>query len=153
MTSTTGSNPGPHEKLAAFLGDRHAQGTSYGGDEQSSDNLHAGATPWTSVHSARWHSGEYFIVQDERANGPFDTLSVLGWDADAGRYFARTVENHGFARDYSMTVDGDSWALAGEHERATFTFSDDGRTQAISWEWKPAGHWLPLCDRTAHRVA
>jgi hypothetical protein len=44
----------------------------------------------------RWHSGAFFVVQDERANGPFDTPSILGWDQEAKRYFARTVENHGF---------------------------------------------------------
>ena len=80
-----------HEELAVFLGDWHAEGTSYGGDEQSLDNPRVGASPWNSVHSARWHSGNYFIVQDERANGPFDTLSLMGWDAEAGRYFARTT--------------------------------------------------------------
>ncbi len=100
------ANPQPHEKLAVFLGDWHAEGTSYGGDEQSSANPHAGATPWRSIHSARWHSGDYFIVQDERANGPFDTLSLMGWDSEAGRYFARSIENHGFARDYSMAAPG-----------------------------------------------
>ncbi len=144
--------PKPHEMLAAFLGDWHAEGTSYGGDEQSPDNPHADPTPWSSIHSARWHSGKYFIVQDERANGPFDTLSLMGWDAEAGRYFARTIENHGFARDYTMIADGLSWTLWGEHERAAHRFSEDGRTQEISWEWKPGEEWLPLCDRTAHRI-
>jgi len=147
------ADPGPHEELAVFLGDWHAEGTTYGGPEQSPDAPHTGATPWSSVHSARWHAGNYFIVQDERANGPFDTLSLMGWDADAGRYFARTIENHGFARDYTMTIDGHTWTLSGEHERSTSRFSEDGRTQEISWEWKPADHWLPLCDRTAQRIA
>ncbi len=44
------------------------------------------------------------------------------------------------------------WTLSGEHERATYRFSKDGSTQEISWEWKPAEEWLPLCDRTAHRI-
>ncbi|MBC7763049.1 MAG: DUF1579 family protein [Candidatus Saccharibacteria bacterium] len=152
MSERTASDPAPHEELAVFLGDWHAQGTSYGGDDQSSDSPHAGATGWNSIHSARWHSGNYFVVQDERANGPFDTLSIMGWDAEAGRYFARTIENHGFARDYTMTVDGRVWTLTGEHERSTHTFSEDGRTQDISWEWKPGEQWLPLCNRTAHRI-
>ena len=121
-----------HDELAVFLGDWHAEGTSYGGDEQSLDNPHAGASPWNSIHSARWHSGDFFIVQDERANGPFDTLSLMGWDAQAGRYFARTIENHGFARDYTLTVDGRTWTLTGEQERATQIFSADGRSQEIS---------------------
>lgn len=152
MSEATFADPGPHEGLAVFLGDWHAEGTSYGGDEQSSDNPHAGTTPWRSIHSAGWHSGEYFVVQDERANGSFDTLSLMRWDAEAGRYFARTIENHGFARDYTMTVDDRTWTLSGEHERATFRFSADGRTQEISWEWRPGEQWLPLCDRAAHRV-
>ena len=150
--SETDANPEPPHQLKVFLGDWHAEGTSYGGDEQSVDNPHTSPTPWTSIHTARWHSGDYFIVQDERANGPFDTLSLLGWDAEAERYFARTIENHGFARDYTMTVDGRTWTLSGDQERATFRFSEDGRTQEISWEWKPGGEWLPLCDRTAHRI-
>lgn len=151
MSETT-TNPEPQDRLAVFLGDWHAEGTSYGGEDQSPDNPHAGATPWSSIHSARWHSGDYFIVQDERANGPFDTLSLMGWDAGAGRYFARSIENHGFARDYSMTIEGRSWTLTGEHERATYKFSEGGRSQEISWEWKPGEEWLPLCDRTAHRI-
>lgn len=32
--------------------------------------------------------GNYFIGQ-ERANGPVNTVSLLGWDAAAERYFAR----------------------------------------------------------------
>lgn len=140
------------EALEVFLGDWHAEGTSYGGEEQSASNPHAGATAWRSIHTARWHSGNYFVVQDERANGPFDTLSLMGWDAEAERYFVRSVENHGFARDYTLTVEGRVWALTGEHERAVYTFSEDGQTQEISWEWKPAKTWLPLCDRTAVRI-
>ncbi len=152
MSRTTADGPAPHQKLAVFLGDWYAQGTSYGGADQSSGNPHGGATPWRSIHSARWHSGDFFVVQDEKANGPFDTLSLMGWDAEAGRYFARTIENHGFARDYSMTVDDRVWTLTGEHERATFTFSGDGNTQDIAWQWKPGEDWLPLCDRVARRI-
>lgn len=51
-----------------------------------------------------------------------------------------------------MTVNGRTWTLTGEHERATHRFSKDGSTQDISWEWKPADAWLPLCNRTAHRI-
>lgn len=152
MLAQAADKADPHEVLAVFLGDWYAAGTSYGGDGQSPSNPHAGATPWRSINSARWHSGQYFIVQDERANGPFDTLSLMGWDIDDQRYFCRSVENHGYARDYTMTLDDRTWTLTGEHERATYRFSQDGRTQEISWEWKPADRWLPLCDRTAERV-
>jgi hypothetical protein len=142
-----------HEALAVFLGDWKAEGTSFGGDDQSPSNPRAGATPWSSIHTARWHSGEFFIVQDERANGPFDTLAVIGVDAASGRYFATTFENHGFHRRYEVAVDGDTWTFTGEHERARYVFSEDGKRQTIRWEWKPADDWLPLCDRVAVKVA
>lgn len=143
----------PHEALEVFVGYWQAAGTSYGGDEQSPENPDGGAAPWRSIHTAKWHSGGYFVVQDERANGPFDTLTFLGWDREEGRYFARSIENHGFARDYNMSADGATWTLAGEHERATIAFSEDGQTQTHSWEWKQDGTWLPLCNRKAIRVS
>jgi hypothetical protein len=143
---------GEHEALAVFLGDWYAEGTSYGGDDQTPDNPRAGASPWRSVHSARWHSGQFFVVQDEHANGPFDTLSFLGWDAEAERYFSRSIENHGFSRDYTLSVDGATWTFSGNWERATYRFSDSGDTQTIAWERKRGGAWLPLCDRVATRV-
>lgn len=133
-----------HRALSVFVGDWSAEGTAYGADE-------AGG-PWRSVHTARWHSGEFFVVQDEHANGPFDTMSFLGWDADRQTYFSWSVENHGFAREYLVTVDGDVWTLTGEQERATITFSEDGWRQTHHWEFRPHGEWVTLCDRVATRV-
>jgi hypothetical protein len=52
----------PHELLAVFRGHWHALGTSDGGDEQTPENPRGSATPWRSVHRARWHSGEFFRV-------------------------------------------------------------------------------------------
>jgi len=42
-------------------------------------------------------------------------------------------------------------AMSGDFERARIAFSADGRTQTITWEWRPKGQWLPLCDRVADR--
>ena len=101
----------------------------------------------TEGGSWEWQDGEFFLVQDERAiigANPFDTLSVMGVDAKTGRYFARSFENHGFYRHYDVAVDGRVWTLTGETERARTEFSADGRTQTISWEWRPQDRWLPL---------
>jgi hypothetical protein len=144
-----------HKRLDVFLGDWSAEGTSYGGTDQSGKDPKANGVTWTSTHTGRWHTGEFFLVQNEKAlpgGETFDTLSVMGIDPTTGRYFARSFENHGFYRDYDVTVDGDLWILSGEHERATSTFSNDNRTQTIVWEWKPQDSWLPLCDRTAIRT-
>jgi hypothetical protein len=144
-----------HDALAVFLGDWTATGTSYGGTDPSGADPRAGGVPWVSEHTGRWYTGEFFLVQDEKARpggSVFDTLSVMGVDPETGEYFARCFENHGFYRHYRVARDGRVWTLSGQTERATITFSDDGRTQTIAWEWKPKGEWLPLCDRVATRV-
>lgn len=152
--SADNPNSQPSE-LSAFLGHWKAEGTSYGGPGQDSDDPRASGVPWVSEHHAYWYTGEYFLVQDERARPGgevFDTLWVMGRDGETGRLFARTFENHGFHRDYGLEQNGRCWNLSGETERATITFSKDGRTQTIRWEWKPEDRWLPLCDRTAIRL-
>ena len=105
-----------------------------------------------STHETRWHTGSFFMIEDERAaiaGRPFETHGVLGVDDGTGEYFARTFENHGFHRDYRLSANGNVWTLSGESERARIEFSEDGRTQNINWEWRRDGKWLPLCDRTA----
>jgi len=145
-----------HDALAVFLGRWRAVGTAYGTPRQTDDAPRAAGVPWASTHEARWHTGAFFLVQDERATvggHPFDTLAILGVDARTGRHFLRSIENHGFYRHYDLTVDGRVWAVSGERERARIELSADGRTQTIAWEWKPRERWLPLCDRVATRDA
>ena len=145
----------PHEALAVFLGAWRATGASFGDNQQAKDAPRANPTAWTSTHTARWHTGEFFLIQDERAttgSGPFDTISIMGFDADSGRYFAQSFENHGFARRYEVSVDGRVWTFSGALERARIEFSEDGSRQTITWEWRPEQGWLPLCDRVAVRL-
>jgi hypothetical protein len=112
--------------------------------------------PWVSEHRGFWHTGEFFLIQDERAlpgGSTFDTLSVMGVDPDTFDMFLRSFESHGFYRNYRLNRDGDVWTIAGVTERATIRFSSNNRKQTITWEWKPGDTWLPLCDRVATRIA
>ena len=142
-----------HDALSVFLGEWRAEGTSFGGTDQSGIDPKANGVPWVSTHTARWHTGDFFLIQDERARidgSAFDTLSVMG--VETGGHFARTFENHGFYRHYALSVDDRTWLLKGETERARTVFDADGNTQTITWEWLRDGKWLPLCDRVATRV-
>jgi hypothetical protein len=137
-----------------FLGRWTARGSSYGGNYQNGGNPTANGEPWLSTHDAYWHTGQYFLVQDERAdiNGArFDTLSIMGMNED-GTYFARSFENHGFYRNYSVDRNEDLWTLTGDQERATVRFEAGGTRQIVTWEWKQSGRWMPLCDRCAIKV-
>ena len=131
-----------------------ATGTSFGKPRRLSDDPRSNSEPWNSTLTATWYSGQFFLIQDERATSrgaPFDTISILGVDARTGKYFARSFENHGFYRHYDVTLQGRVWTLTGDTERARIELSTDGRAQTITWEWKPDDHWLPLCDRVAIR--
>ena len=140
--------------LSVFLGDWRAEGMSFGGTDQSGPDPKANGVPWISTHTARRHTGDFFLIQDERAQidgNPFDTLSVLGVEPGTDGYIARTFENHGFYRHYALSVDDRTWLLEGETERARTVFAAEGDTQTITWEWLRDGKWLPLCDRVATR--
>lgn len=135
-----------HDALEAFVGHWQAVGETF-------DEFGKPRGPWISTHSAQWHSGKFFLVQDEHANGPFDTLAVMGWDDEKQRYFSRTIENHGHAREYAVVNEGRVWTFTGEHERARCEFSEDGKTQTIAWQWKPGNaSWTALCNRVATKV-
>lgn len=143
-----------HEALVIFVGRWSARGMSYGGTDQSGDDPKAHGETWISTHEAYWHTGKFFVVQDERADisgRRFDTLSILGVNED-GTFFSRSVENHGYYRDYAVMRDGDTWRFDGPTERATVRFEHDGARQVWCWEWKPDGVWFPLCDRVADRI-
>lgn len=145
-----------HAALAVFLGNWKAEGTSFGGTDQTGDNPKTNGEPWMSTHTGYWYTGEFFLIQDERARPGgtvFDTLSIMGVDVQTGEYFARSFENHGFYRHYELRVDGRVWSLSGTSERARIEFSEDGNTQTITWEWRPNDVWLPLCDRIAVKIS
>ncbi len=142
-----------HDALEVFLGDWKAVGQSFGAN-QDAQKPRGNPTRWSSTHNARWHTGQFFLIQDERAqiDGPFDTLSIMGWDDNTGRYFARTFDNHGFFRHYDLSVEGKVWEISGKTERARVEFTDDAMRQTINWEWRPKDAWLPLCDRVATKL-
>ena len=144
-----------HDALEMFCGQWRAEGLAYNDPNQSIAEPKAHPQRWNSTHSARWHNGRFFLLHDETAHvgpEPFDSFSVMGFDAQSGRLFARFFDNQGHERRYDVNVDGRRWTFDGATERALIDFSADGRTQRIVWEWKPRGRWLPLCERTAVRV-
>ena len=141
-----------HHALEVFLGRWQADGWSYGNPKQKADRQKALRDEWTSTHEARWHTGNFFLIQVENAvfgpagSPPFDTLSIFGVDPQTGRNFVRSFENHGFARLYDAARSGDVWTLTGASERARIEFSDGGKRQTHDWEWRRDGRWLPLFD-------
>lgn len=74
-----------HEALRVFLGKWSARGISFGGTDQAGDDPRRNGQPWVSTHEASWHTGKFFLLQDERADiagDRFDTYSIPGTDDD-----------------------------------------------------------------------
>ena len=83
-----------HDALDMFVGEWRAEGRAYGSSTQSIADPKAEAKPWKSSHSARWHTGRFFLVHDEKAHigaDPLDTLSVMGVDAHSRPIVRRRV--------------------------------------------------------------
>ena len=75
-----------HDVLAVFLGNWKAEGTSYGGTDQSGADPKANGVPWTSTHVGYWHTGEFFLIQDEKARpGDAVFLRVVGGGGPVNR--------------------------------------------------------------------
>ena len=72
---------------------------SFGGTDQLGADPKANGVPWVSTHTARWHTGDFFLIQDERAllsGKAFDTLSMMGVEPDTESHFARTSRTTDF---------------------------------------------------------
>jgi hypothetical protein len=145
-----------HELLNMFVGTWHAEGQSFG-ENQDRQQPRANGLPWRSDEVTAWHPGGFFLVQQEIAlagSGALITHSVIAYDAEAGHYVAHAFENHGYYRKYDVAVEGRVWTFGASLERARIEFDADHRQQSVSWEWRPEGdEWLPLCERVNKRIA
>ncbi len=75
-----------HEALGVFLGRWRAEGQSYGGADQSVNHPMRDAEPWISTHTGKWHTGEFFLIQEECATtGANPFVASKGWVAPVVR--------------------------------------------------------------------
>ena len=101
-----------HDALSVFLGKWRAEGLSFGRTDQSGANPKHDGVPWVSTPSARWHTGEFFLVQDERAHigERLSTRSAFwGWNPTTmaiSRGRSRTTDSIGIIARRSITGPG-----------------------------------------------
>ena len=108
------------------------------------------------VQTGEWLSGGFFLVN--RWNGlvgesEFNGMEVVGYDAESQSYISRMFDNGGNAPTYRISLDDNVWTYSGGLQRATFEFSDDGKTMKTHWDWRKSEgeDWLSLCDITASK--
>jgi hypothetical protein len=118
-----------YELLGAFIGKWHAEGQSYG-QNQDRKNPRAAAQLWVSDEVTEWHPGRFFVIQREDARTGSDALithAVIGYDPQTGDYFAHAFENHGHHNRYVGRVDGGTWTFKGDSRTASC------ESQALAW--------------------
>jgi hypothetical protein len=145
-----------HERLCVFVGNWYAEGRSYA-EGQDADDPYASAVRWTSDESYEWLSGGFFLVHRWDAlagTRVFKGIEIIGYDADHERYFTHLFDNADNCVVYQGEVKGDVWTFTEPSTRVNITVADGGDSMTFNWEWRSGdSDWLPLCDRTAERIA
>jgi ketosteroid isomerase-like protein len=109
------------------------------------------ASRWTSDERCEWLPGQRFLVNrwDARVGErDFRGMAVFGYDPQRG-YFARFHDHAGNAPDYRVSIDGPTWTLTGEAQRAVYEFG--AGTIAMRWEWRDDNGWHSLRTLRARR--
>lgn len=142
-----------HKRLNIFVGKWKVEGKSYA-EGSSNENLQVSFVEMNFMQTCEWLSGGFFLMNrwdGHVGKSIFNGMEVIGYDTESRSYFSRFFDNAGNAPSYQVTVCENVWTYNGELQRATFEFSDDGKTMKTHWDWKKADseNWQPLCDLTA----
>ncbi|HEV3010642.1 MAG TPA: nuclear transport factor 2 family protein [Burkholderiales bacterium] len=132
-------------RLEPFAGNWHVEG-------EVQKSAYGPASRWVSDECCEWLPGHRFLINrwDARVSErDFHGMAVFGHDAERG-YFARFHDNAGTAPDYRVSIEGSTWTLTGEAQRAVYEFGSG--TIDIRWEWRDDKGWHPLCTLSARRV-
>jgi hypothetical protein len=151
-TAEASPNVGPaHRRLDVFTGTWSVEGQNFGAAPDASNSKVSGEERY------EWMPGNFFLVshfdRQFTDGGRHTGMGVLKYDATIDAYSLHAFDNLGFARRYAVSVSGNQWKIAGDHERAEIDFSDDGRTMKAFWEIATDGStWRPLCELTATKA-
>ena len=83
-----------HRRLDVFIGNWHAEGTSYGDGQDAADPRAAGV-PWTSDESYEWLPGSFFVLHRwdaQMGKHEFKGAEIVGYDEAEGGYFTRMLD-------------------------------------------------------------
>ena len=154
-----GSDPFLAPEPTPRLGPEHAHMDVFVG-EWNSDGWTADSSPTGRVrvthhHTYEWLPGRFFLVHrwDGRiGDAPNRGIEIIGHDPLNDTYASHFFDSGGWARHYQAKVRDNVWTFAGERERATFVFGDDGNDIIVRWEQTHDGsNWVPLCEVRATR--
>jgi hypothetical protein len=140
-----------HARLNVFVGAWRVTGRNGAGADRASNLTVVGEERY------EWLPGNYFLTSSFDRHFDDGTRHMgsgtFRFDAATGQYLLYLFDNLGFARRYTVTVDGHRWTYDGAHERALAVFSDEDKRMTVDWEVRNGdSKWVPLCHLEATRV-
>ena len=109
----------------------------------------SGEETFERMHGGFFVHGRFDRMIDGKQH---DGVIILGYDRDRSAFLSRHFDNLGYAREYTVTIDGARWRFTGPWERATFELGDG--TYVATWEMSNDSRiWKPLCRYNATRVS
>jgi hypothetical protein len=88
---------------------------------------------------------EHRVDADMGEAGRVLSLEIIALDPSGAGYSARSYDPDGTYSDFACERDGRSWRIAGDAQRFTGEFSEDGKTLTGRWEQNDgSGTWSPL---------
>ena len=150
MTETAqAAGPGTqHRLLDAFVGTWRTEGVIRAGE-------HGPAAAFTATDRYEWMAGGFFLIHHVAAQmgeDPLTALEIIGYDPATGTYPMRSFDSQGNTGTHQAALRDGVWTFAGDTERFTGSFSEDGNTITGLWEQSADGStWVPWMDVTLTR--
>jgi hypothetical protein len=136
-------------KLEIFIGTWNTTGEVLQTDANPSGNL-------VATDTYRWLPGKHFIVHDvdARFDGkPARSMEVMGFDAAARQFFARSYDDQGSTEAFVVALDGRRWTIEGKTVRFDGSFDSRKRRLTGLWEIKTGkARWQPWINLSLVRA-
>jgi hypothetical protein len=105
----------------------------------------------TGRASFEWMDGGFFLIwrfeAEYKKHGMHKGICVIGYDDISRNCVGQFFDNLGYARTYQVSVKDGVLKIAGDFERFTAKFGEDGKTLTGTWEQSSDGsNWKYLCD-------
>jgi hypothetical protein len=141
MTESMQKPDSPMRRLEPLIGTWDTRGEVIGED--------GARQAFTATDAYWWVADGAFLYHDfvaDMAGQRVAGFEVAGYDKAADRFDIRSYDNAGGVNDQTATMMGKTWNIAGETERFSGSFSEDGNRLTGVWERRDGGKWVRWMD-------
>lgn len=131
------------KQLTVFIGKWNVEGKNLAGAPVGPDNTVTGDESYT------WLPGDFFVMgkwNHQFPEGEHIGTSIIEYDTLSHAFTTHNFDNLGYARQYKLDQNQNTWMFTAEKERATRIFGAGGNSFTEHWEiLRDEADWQPLC--------